>query len=325
MPPRRVVKTAAPVKSTDTWVSGDKSMKTVSAPQEEKIEEMDTDTPVEDSSVAGKKYPAWLKLGADGKPIKRKPNLAKRNALFRKHLQPKNAVMCLNQLVKGLEYTVEPEAAIGSFSATVEVNGTTYRGYGSSKTLAKQAAAEAALVSFVKPPPAEGEEDAVDETPWKTVASFALYRLFKHWSEGTTTSAPQPPVPTPSVRAVPDLRNYLSEVQYQKAVANPPVNAVNMGAKKERKLTRGPAKHIKEENKINSHPVMILSQLLPSLQYDSEMKTLPDHTKHFTISAEVGGNVYTCEGPNTKKTKFDLAKIILKEAYGIENVFVAAK
>merc|ERR1719315_446700 len=117
----------------------------------DKIEDMDTT--VDNASEGSKKIPGWMKIGPDGKPIKRKPNLAKRNAMFRKHLQPKTAVMCLNELVTGLKYTTEAMAPIGNFSASVEVDGVTYRGYGSSKTLAKQAAAEAALVSFVKPPP----------------------------------------------------------------------------------------------------------------------------------------------------------------------------
>lgn len=71
----------------------------------------------------------------------------------------------------------------------MQVNGQTFRGYGSSKDLAKQAAAEAALVSFVKPPPPKstnGEpplpED--DTTPWRTLASFAMYKLFSEWRDG---------------------------------------------------------------------------------------------------------------------------------------------
>ena len=69
------------------------------------------------------------------------------------------------------------------------MNGQTFRGYGTTKDLAKQAAAEAALVSFVKPPPpkpAAGEtpnfED--DTTPWRTLASFAMYKLFNDWRDG---------------------------------------------------------------------------------------------------------------------------------------------
>lgn len=47
--------------------------------------------------------------------------------------------------------------------------------------MAKQAAAEAALVSFVKPP---SDELADDNTPWTVLACFAMYKLFNEWREG---------------------------------------------------------------------------------------------------------------------------------------------
>jgi len=318
-------KAAGPVRGTDTWVSGGSNMD-MELSAGDKIEDMDTT--VDNASEGSKKIPGWMKIGPDGKPIKRKPNLAKRNAMFRKHLQPKTAVMCLNELVSGLKYNTEPLAPIGSFSATVEVNGSTYRGYGSSKSLAKQAAAEAALVSFVKPPPAADDKDAVDDTPWKTVASFALYKLFAEWSEGSSGKPAAPQVVTPALTggAVPDLRNYLSEVQYQHAISKPTSNGANTQPKQQKKTpTLQPAKKIADEHKINNHPVMVLTQLCPSIKYNLEEHVGPNNAKSFTMSAEVEGNVYSADGPNSKKTKFALAKVILKQVWGVNNVFEAAK
>ena len=78
--------------------------------------------------------------------------------------------------------------------------------------LAKQAAAEAALVSFVKPPPpksAPGQEEPLDETPWKTIASFAMYQLFAEWSEGN--AGRQAPAGPESGAAMPG-ENFLFEI-----------------------------------------------------------------------------------------------------------------
>ena len=78
------------------------------------------------------------------------------------------------------------------------MNGQTFRGYGSSKDLAKQAAAEAALVSFVKPPAPKsvpGDEETKpeiegDTTPWRTLASFAMFKLFTDWRDGKIGMSP---------------------------------------------------------------------------------------------------------------------------------------
>lgn len=77
-----------------------------------------------------------------------------------------------------------------------QVDGQKYRGFGSSKQLAKQAAAEAALISFVKPPVTSGMEGVEeDKTPWATLASFAIYKLFNDWREGRVGMCPPPPQP----------------------------------------------------------------------------------------------------------------------------------
>ena len=55
--------------------------------------------------------------------MKRKPKSAAfKNERFRKALQPKNAIMCLNELQSGLKYVTEPVANIGNCCVTVEVS-----------------------------------------------------------------------------------------------------------------------------------------------------------------------------------------------------------
>lgn len=76
-----------------------------------------------------------------------------------------------------------------------QIDGQKYRGFGSSKQLAKQAAAEAALISFVKPPVTTAENQEEDKTPWATLASFAIYKLFNDWREGRVGMCPPPSQP----------------------------------------------------------------------------------------------------------------------------------
>ncbi|CAL4153081.1 unnamed protein product, partial [Meganyctiphanes norvegica] len=97
------------------------------------------------------------------------------------------------------------------------VEGHKYRGFGSSKQLAKQAAAEAALISFVKPPVvssgAEGDGTTLpeeDQTPWATLASFAIYKLFNDWREGRVGMCP-PPAQSYGTALPPGFQGFLSQ------------------------------------------------------------------------------------------------------------------
>lgn len=329
-----------------TWVSGGAvNASPATEPVVDKLESMDE----EESSESPKKKtpPHWVKLGPDGKAIKRKPNPAKRNAMFRKHLQPKTAVMCLNELVTGLKYETEAMAPIGNYSASVEVEGVTYRGYGSSKALAKQAAAEAALVSFVKPPPpkpaaGEPEVSMEDETPWKTIASFAMYKLFAEWSEGSGSRQGGSMHPMDgsfdNSNAVPDLRNYLTNIQHtqMEETAAPPMQrfpgmpapasrkrpAANQATGPKPAQQMKPAKNLSEEIKTGNHPVMVLHQLYPAIHYETQEDVdSVSKVKSFTMTADVEGTTYAGHGNNTKKAKFELAKTVLREAFAVENVY----
>ncbi|KAK8374383.1 hypothetical protein O3P69_012058 [Scylla paramamosain] len=93
-----------------------------------------------------------MRLGIKVK-VNRKKVPGAKNFKIRRYVQPKNAVVCLNELRPGVTYTTEQEGGVCQpFCISVEVDGQKYRGFGSSKQLAKQAAAEAALIGFLKPP-----------------------------------------------------------------------------------------------------------------------------------------------------------------------------
>lgn len=84
---------------------------------------------------------------------------------------------------------------VSKIKLSLQVDGQKYRGFGSSKQLAKQASAEAALISFVKPPANATETTDEDKTPWATLASFAIYKLFNDWREGRVGMCPPPSQP----------------------------------------------------------------------------------------------------------------------------------
>jgi len=287
----------------------------------------------------GPKKKSFIKFGPDGKRLKYKPNLKKRNAVFRKALQPKTALMCLNELETGLKYEVEPMAPMGQYTATVMVKGQEYRGYGTCKSSAKQAAAEAALVSYVKPPAPKGQAggNEEDETPWKTIASFAMYKLFADWSEGKIAGASVNlnAQTTYNNANYSDMRDYINQGPPQHAMVGQPQphqqqQQDNMRhflnqAPKARNPSGGfnPTKNMKEELKITSHPVMVLHQLCPNVKYDvsEEMNLDGSNTKTYTLTAYVNAVPYSGQGPSQKKAKFQLAKMVLKEVFDIENTY----
>ncbi|XP_071521710.1 double-stranded RNA-specific editase 1-like isoform X8 [Panulirus ornatus] len=263
----------------------------------------------------------WEKLG--GVKVKRKKVPGAKNLKIRRYVQPKNAVMCLNELRPGVTYNTEQEGGVGQpFCISVEVDGQKYRGFGSSKQLAKQASAEAALISFVKPPVTSTENAEEDKTPWATLASFAIYKLFNDWREGRVGTCP-PPSQAYGTALPPAFLN--QNMGANSAVKEEPPQATafteaitaHLGGR----TTIAPVADGKvPENAANMHPVMVLHQMKPGLQYNVN-QTSHESKPFFTVSVELDGKEFTGEGPNVKKAKFFLAKEAIQGLYGIESTF----
>lgn len=136
------------------------------------------------------------------KKIAKRERMRRRNMRLYKILTPKNAVMILNELVKVVNYDVKEDPHMSSegklYQATAIIDNNQYHGYGRSKALAKNCAAEAALkflvknkrftLSDVKLEDSTEDEpmdvDGNDATlPWQHVASFALFKLFSSWGD----------------------------------------------------------------------------------------------------------------------------------------------
>ncbi|KAL7633130.1 UNVERIFIED_CONTAM: hypothetical protein RMT77_016500 [Armadillidium vulgare] len=263
---------------------------------------------------------------------KRKRTPAEKHLRLKKYVQPKNALMCLNELMQGqpLKFDQEGTVTLGApICMTIEVNGQKYKGFGSSKLSAKQAAAEAALVSFVKPPPPTEEED---KTPWGVLASFAMFKLFNEWKEGrigmNSSSAPAasfgaPMVPDPICAQTLQtmLSKSLGEVDVklttpggQQPDAQASLMSTVLGEKKVKsaalqedgtKKMPAPAKTV-PENAGSIHPVMLLHQMRPSLVYEQFCNMKGDH-QEFTLKCTIDGQVFQGIGGTVKKAKYDLA------------------
>ncbi|KAK7071601.1 hypothetical protein SK128_002551, partial [Halocaridina rubra] len=67
-----------------------------------------------------------------------------------------------------------------------------------------------------------------------------------------------------------------------------------------------PAKQV-PDNAAAMHPVMVLHQMRPGLQYVITQFT-KDNKAALTVTCEIDGQNFEGEGPNVKKAKFQLAK-----------------
>ncbi|XP_045122118.1 double-stranded RNA-specific editase 1-like isoform X5 [Portunus trituberculatus] len=313
-----------------------------------KMEGQESNAMVSDSDASmqeGEQQPEtrkrpWEKPG--GIKVKRKKVPGAKNLKIRRYVQPKNAVMCLNELRPGVTYTTEQEGGVGQpFCISVEVpgaiDGQKYRGFGSSKQLAKQAAAEAALISFVKPPVTTAENQEEDKTPWATLASFAIYKLFNDWREGRVGMCPPPsqpygaaippaflnqsigPAATTAVKEEsPQAAAFTEAICAHLGGRAPNTPAVDPKSTEPVKVPN-PAKQV-PESAAAMHPVMVLHQMKPGLQYNIN-QTTRDNKPFFTVTADIDGKEFSGEGTNVKKAKFFLAKAAILGLYGVESTF----
>jgi len=282
----------------------------------------------------------WEKVDADGKVIKRKKVPGAKNIRIRKHVQPRNALSCLNELAPGVVFNTEQEGGVGQqYGVSLTIEDNTYSGYGPSKQIAKQNAAEAALVSFVKPPvpkagPGEENEKMEDKTPWAALAAFAMYKLFNDWKEGrigTQGQAGGAGLPTnPSF----DLRNHLTRKTNATAPSAEMNDAITAhlgtpaaAGAKVAEVGKGNAPGVMKpaakvpDNAASVHPVMVLHQMRPGIQYTTNKTTGDDNMPYFYASVNIDGQEFTGEGSSLKKAKFFLARDAIYALFGVESVF----
>nr|CAI5828169.1 unnamed protein product [Callosobruchus analis] len=257
---------------------------------------------------APRKRPFWPKGGSK---ISKKEKLRRFNVRLSKALQPKNAVMILNELVRNTTYVIDemPVKADNrpAFKVTVVVDGVEHVGYGHTKIIAKNAAAENALKHVVKhnklselKQEEEGvekmmitEDDANQPLPWQHVASFALFKLFTSWGEDP---------------------NAIKNAVIGAATGNLP--SAPLG--ENNVLEMRPAKKM-PANPETMNPLMLINQMMPHAQFEEIGKSgVPPHLT-FTFKCTVNGQSFIGTGSNKKAAKkmaaFAVCHTVLGVAY----------
>ncbi|XP_044762522.1 transcription factor SPT20 homolog isoform X2 [Coccinella septempunctata] len=227
----------------------------------------------------------------------------RRNLRLSKLLQPKSAMVILNEVGKSVTYNVErsqtrPGPKGYMFKATVVVDDTTHEGYGLSKASAKNEAAEKALKFLVKnkkliqttatepttnPPETEEAMDTTEkvEKPldiplaWQQFASFAIYKLLDSWGE--------------------DLEVIKEDV----------------------KVDKKPAKKLPPNPEL-INPLMLMNQMLPRVNFLELPKTSNGPFNTFNFQAVVDGQTFNGSGVSKKVAKRAVAFAICNEVLGIQ-------
>ncbi|XP_044272846.1 double-stranded RNA-specific editase 1-like isoform X2 [Tribolium madens] len=269
------------------------------SPKMQELSSLDVPMKVEESMQgevvddAGKSKPLWLKTAAN--KISRKERQRRRNIRLSRMIQPKNAVMILNELVKSASYTVTdmPQPPdMSQYTATVLVDGVTHIGRGRSKMEAKSMAAENALKYIVKnrqfsalSKDAEGDEkmevgeDGTPTLPWQHVASFALYKLLNSWGEDP------------------------NQARGESGPGQLPQNR--------------PAKKM-PENAAHMNPLMLLNQMMPHVQFEELGRTGNPPNVIFTFKCTIDGQSFSGTGPNKKSAKKMAAFAVCHKILGIQ-------
>ncbi|XP_076658130.1 uncharacterized protein LOC143362129 [Halictus rubicundus] len=252
------------------------------------------------------------------------------NQRLRKTLQPKNAIMVLNEMKAGVQFTFPETQGMPNslYLVHAELDGKTYVGQGLSKPLARQNAAENALKALLLekmtaaslkaridaesdglmnqsadssivskddnneegPTPMDTSVDDTDEIPWSSLASFALYKLFLEW-HNQGTSVP---------------------------VSRPGLPSPVKGVKKEiAHVPKAPVQKELPPYATNIHPVMLLNQMRPGLTYVELNRVGNPPNTMFTLAVEIDGVEYTGTAKNKKDAKKIAAKSALLALYGL--------
>lgn len=203
------------------------------------------------------------------------------------HSIQKNALMQLNELKPGLKYVVESQSGPPhnpEFEVSVTVNDQKYIGRGNSKQMAKHAAAQAALSSFVQfrnTPEAMNIINQPRSTPDFTMdnveneaCNFNKFEVRKNGGEEEVLISSGHPV----------IKNF-------------------------------PLKVLTEADKKN--PVMLLNEIHPGLVYQLKEENSSAPSQRFRMAVEVNGKIYEGTGQNKKLAKAAAARAVLSTLYNV--------
>ncbi|XP_063558698.1 double-stranded RNA-specific editase 1 isoform X3 [Gorilla gorilla gorilla] len=271
-----------------------------------------------DGSTPGPGEGSQLSNGGGGGPGRKRPLEEGSNGHSKYRLKkrrktpgpvlPKNALMQLNEIKPGLQYTLLSQTGpvhAPLFVMSVEVNGQVFEGSGPTKKKAKLHAAEKALRSFVQFPNASeahlamGRTLSVNTDFTSDQADFPdmLFNGFE------TPDKAEPPFYVgsngdDSFSSSGDLS--LSASPVPASLAQPPLPV----------LPPFPPPSGK-------NPVMILNELRPGLKYDFLSESGESHAKSFVMSVVVDGQFFEGSGRNKKLAKARAAQSALATIFNL--------
>ncbi|KAK7864797.1 hypothetical protein R5R35_012286 [Gryllus longicercus] len=232
--------------------------------------------------------------------------------------QPKNAVCALNELRPGLVYTTVDQSGpvhAPTFTVSVEVNGQQFEGQGRSKKLAKHAAAEAALRSFVQFKNAPEAQQAMN----MHIADLDFTSDITE-SEGDLFNAFQPGhTPGPDASSAPEGQEGVGSGS-PSALQNGGSGVASSGAAAAAAAARaargGPLRNMHPVFPPDKSPVMLLNELRPGVKYECVGENGEPYAK-FTMTVVVDGETFEGTGPSKKLGKAAAAKAALAKLYNL--------
>ncbi|XP_022916297.2 double-stranded RNA-specific editase 1-like [Onthophagus taurus] len=304
---------------------GESEVGTLQMKEEEKSEVATSPKTASTTSESTKEKPFWIKKTIR---IPRAERVRRRNMRLKKVLQPKNALMVLNELVGQTEYVVTDSKTDYNqdiFNATLSVEGQKFTGTGKSKVSAKTAAAEIAIRAIIlkrlRNPvgnatanqqqsnltqiPMEEDSEKMEEDQkeedlsWSQIASFAIFKLLSNWDDEDGGN-------------LVDLFSTMNSSTSDGPPTPPSTSLTNLSSEPK------PAKKL-PENAAHLNPSMLLNQMYPHTKYEEIGRAGNQTNVQFTISCVVDGKTFTGTGPNKKTAKknaaFEACKALLNIEY----------
>ncbi|KAK3609882.1 hypothetical protein CHS0354_015075 [Potamilus streckersoni] len=208
-----------------------------------------------------------------------------------------NALMQLNEIQNGLEFQLVSQTGpdhAPTFVMSVEVNGQTFEGKGSSKKKAKYAAAEQVFKSFAHLP-----------KKYETLRQ-ALDRPDSSMDSTTSLTDSGANIFNEAEKSLDEENAIVAE----NSALNPIWSNLSPGCNS--KVPQQPD---------NKNPLMILNQKRPGLKYEVVSETGESHAKTFVMSVTVDNEIFKGSGRNKKMAKTRAAKLALTKIFNLEFSF----
>jgi len=304
-----------------------------------------------------KKKPSWLNRSKEGgiKKLPKEVIRRRRNFRLKKMLTPKAPIMVLNELLgqtKVIYEVSEPTPQVirtqpALYTARTEYDNQTFTGLGPRKEIAKNICAEQVLQyittkSCLGAKDEDGDDEDMDgnqengdkakrpemesETPWVSLASLALFKLFNDWQaqgyqlppgifrgpSGNSVVNANPAAISAKVAAAGGRAAAAAGGRGAANASQPPQAAATA---KQKKPAVPKAEKTLPENPQTKHPVQLLNEMSGPLVYEQTGQTGVPPNCIFTMAVTVNGTTYSGQGKSKKEAKKAAAISAVAEIY----------